>query len=227
MKQLLNNRLVVMCLAAAGAGLLASSLHAQDKKAPDKEKPATTEKKDAPADPKPKAESKPQVKKDREDADDWMTSRTPGEHHKKLDSFVGTWNLEVKYADQAGPGSKGKSEFKWVMDGRFLVETTKTEMAGRVFEWMGWHGYANRSKEYVSVWADNFDTDMETMTGKFDDAKKTLTYVGESDNPLMGGKITIKWIMRLESKDRFITEMYESDGNGREKRVMEIIATRG
>ena len=205
---------------------ITSSLQAQDKKQNEKDKPVVAEKKTEKDKPvaKEDAKNKPHSQ---EELDEWMKAAGPGENHKKLDMLVGTWNLSIKYSGEGMTEFKGKSELKWVMEGRFLVETTKTDMAGHLFEWMGWHGYDNRNKQFVSVWADNFDTGIETMTGKFDDATKTLTYAGESENPEKGGKVKVKWIMRLESKDRFTTEMYENAGNGHEDKVMEIVATRG
>jgi len=95
------------------------------------------------------------------------------------------------------------------------------------FEWMGWLGYDNQKKQYVSAWVDNFGTGIVNLTGQYDDAKKTLTYSGEVDDPAHGGKQTVKWIITLESKNKFTTKMIEGVGNGKEKVVMEITATRG
>ena len=225
MEQLHRRFGILWCLVGV-AGLGFASLRAQDQKPADKDKAAPAEKKEAKdaAAPKNDGKSKQAVP---DGSDEWTKMAAPSEHHKKLDSLVGTWNLTIKYAGEGMPESKGKSEFKWVMDGRFLVETSKTDVAGQPFEWMGWHAYDNRKKHYLSVWADNFDTGIEMMTGKFDDAKKTLTYVGEGESPERGGKIKVKWVIRLESNDRFTTEMYEGTGNGHENKVMEIVATRG
>jgi hypothetical protein len=219
------------------AGICASLAYAQDEKAPDKAKPA--EKKLDPAEAKkeePKAGDKGKADakaegKDKKpaavDMDSWMKLAAPGEHHKKLDVLAGTWNLSIKYPQEDGGESKGTAEFKWAMDGRFLVETSRSDMGGMTFEWMGWHGYDNQKKQYVSAWVDNFGTGIDTMIGQYDDGKKTLTYTGEVDDPATGGKQMVKWIMTLETKNKFTTRMIEGVGNGKEKTVMEITATRG
>lgn len=221
--------LILAVLAVCGARFGTISW-AQDKKAPDKEKPPAVEKKDAKAEPKEKTEAKSDTKDKAPtpaDMESWMKLASAGEQHKKLDGLVGTWKLLIKYPGEEGTDSKGTAEFRWVMDGRFLVESTKTDMSGQLFEWMGWHGYDNQKKQYVSVWIDNFGTGIESMTGQFDDAKKTLTYIGEADNPEAGGKVKVKWTIHLESKDRFTVEMREGTGNGHDKTVMQIVATRG
>ncbi len=219
------------------AGLCASLAYAQDEKAPDKSKPAEkkadpagAKKDDAKVGDKGKADAKPEGKDNKPsaaDMDSWMKMAAPGEHHKKLDQLAGTWNLSIKYPQEDSGESKGTAEFKWAMEGRFLVETSRTDMGGMTFEWMGWHGYDNQKKQYVSAWVDNFGSGIDTMAGQYDDANRTLVYTGEVDDPATGGKQTVKWIMTLENRNKFTTKMLEGVGNGKEKTVMEITATRG
>ena len=218
-------------------GLCTPLVYAQDEKAPDKVKaaekkldPAGANKDDPKVGDKGKADEKAGAKENKPaaaDMDSWIKMAAPGEHHKKLDVLAGTWNLSVKYPEESGSDSKGTAEFKWTMDGRFLVETSRTDMGGMTFEWMGWHGYDNHKKQYVSAWVDNFGTGIDSMTGQYDDAKKTLTYTGQVDEPATGGKQTVKWTMTFENTNKFTTKMIEGVGNGKEKTVMEITATRG
>src|SRR5688572_16628628 len=53
---------------------------------------------------------------------------TPGEPHKKLDAFVGTWNTKITMwmAPNAPPmTSTGTSENRWAMAGRYLEQRFK------------------------------------------------------------------------------------------------------
>jgi hypothetical protein len=189
--------------------------------------------------PKEKAEkeNKPFTEKPKEQADKgkdkpadmdaWMRESAAGENHKRLEPLVGEWNLAIKFSDEQGAQTQGKAEFRWVMGGRFLVETVKAEIGGQPFEWMGWHGYDNHKKKYVSVWIDNFGTGIDTLEGAFDESKSMLVYRGERDDPATGGKTGVKWVITIKSKDRFTVEMFESGGNGLETKVMEMVGTRG
>lgn len=221
MNSLMTFRLMCLALIAMTCPTLAQNKDAQDSKpAANKTDPAGA-KKDG-ATPPPKGEQHSAA-----DIEDWAKMAAPGEHHKKLDALVGKWNFTIKYSEDHGGGeSKGTSEFTWALGGRFLVETTKTDMGGMPLEWMGWHGYDNQKKQYVSSWVDNFSTGIQNFNGRYDNASNTLTYTGEVDDPA-GGKQNVKWQIQFEGKDKFTTTMIEGVGNGKERVAMKITATRG
>ena len=66
-------------------------------------------------------------------------------------------------------------------------------------------------------------TSAPRSTGRWNDATKTLTYVGEEDHPAEG-KATIEWAMTIEPS-RLRIEMYEG-ARAKRKRVMELDARR-
>ena len=98
----------------------------------------------------------------------YEASMSPGEHHKKLSPFVGSWNTTMKVF-MGGPGgpateSKGSSEVKLVLDGRFAQEEFNGEMTmpgpdGKEtvmpFKGLGLTGYDNYQNMYVGTWADS------------------------------------------------------------------------
>src|SRR5829696_829066 len=62
----------------------------------------------------------------------WMATTKSGPRHKWLDRFAGKWNTTTKIW-MGGPGAppmetKGSAEFRWVLDGRFMLQETKGEM---------------------------------------------------------------------------------------------------
>src|SRR5262245_36652559 len=62
----------------------------------------------------------------------YIATIKPSEHHKKLDPFVGKWNITIRMW-MMGPGgppteTKGKSEIKWVLGDRFVQEDLDAEM---------------------------------------------------------------------------------------------------
>ena len=147
----------------------------------------------------------------------------PGEAHARLAALVGTWTFTMRY--EVGPLGKGEETGTLVvrpaMGGRFFVEEAKTRFLGQPFEWVGIHGYDTQSRQYVSSWIDNLSTQIDHMTGSWNEASRTLTYMGEEDHPVEG-KATIDWAMTFGPSSIRI-EMFEGAGDKR-KRVMELEA---
>ncbi len=61
----------------------------------------------------------------------WKDTMTPGEHHKKLNHFVGSWTTTTKIW-WGGPGTpatqtKGSAEVNWVLDGRYIMRQATGE----------------------------------------------------------------------------------------------------
>lgn len=161
----------------------------------------------------------------------WMEVSTPGDSHKKMDDLVGTWDATVS-TWMEGPGkpptvTKGTSEQKWVLGGRFIQQEMKGEMMGMPFNGMGLMGYDNFNKKYTFVWVDNSSTQMSTSEGTIDPSGKVFTYYGKMDEPMTGehGK-TVKYVSRIVSKDKNVFEIHDLSIPEPNTKVMEIVYTR-
>lgn len=161
----------------------------------------------------------------------WMEVATPGEAHKHLDYFVGKWDTTSRMWFE-GPGkppteSKGSSEAKWIMDGRFLLEELSGQMMGMPWRGMSITGYDNYKKKYIVSFIDNMGTGLYTSEGKLDATNKVMTTFGKMDEPITGehDKI-IKYVVRQLSKDKYIFEMYDEVGGPSEFKAVEITYTR-
>jgi hypothetical protein len=157
----------------------------------------------------------------------WMEAAAPNEHHKLLDQFVGKWSVVTKMwmegPDKPATESKGSSEIKWTMDGRFLQENVTGESMGRPMIGMGYTGYDNFKKKYVSFWIDNMNTAMFTSMGDSDPSGKVFTFYGLMDEPMTGEKDKkAKYVMRVIDKDKNITEIYDLGYGDKEAKVVEI-----
>lgn len=169
----------------------------------------------------------------------YMAVATPGEHHKNLDHFVGTWDVAVK-TFWGGPGappaeSKGSVTTKWILDGRFILEDVngemllpdeKGQMKPRAFKGMGMTGYDNYRNMYVSSWADNMGTALFTSTGSYNPNDKVYNFYGQMDEP--GLKVvgrSVRSLIKVVSKDKHVFEMYDLHA-GPDYKVMEITYTR-
>jgi len=153
---------------------------------------------------------------------------TPGENHKLLASMAGDWTFVNRMGmDQAQPiESTGTANYTMLMDGRFLVGHYQGTMMGMEFDGRGVTGYDNTTKQFQSVWLDNFGTMMMFMTGTYDPTAKAFTYRTEMADPMAPAtRVKVREVIRLESPDRHTMEWYETRG-GKETKTMEIVYTR-
>ncbi len=161
----------------------------------------------------------------------WEESMTPGDAHKKLEQFVGTWNVEAKVWMNGPKGepsvSKGNAEYTLALGGRYLQQEFSGEMMGQPMNGVGYTGYDNFGKKYVSFWIDNMSTAMSTMEGTMDKEGKTLTMWGKMDEPSTGEKgKKVKYVTRVVDKDKHVFESYDVTSFGEKQPVMVITYTR-
>ena len=152
---------------------------------------------------------------------------TPGAQHKMLEESVGTWDAEVKMWMNGPSGepmvSKGTSEQKIILGGRYLQQDFTGEMMGQSFTGTGFTGYDNFKKKYVSFWIDNMSTGMSTMDGALDKDGKSVTMWGRMDEPATGQKDKkVKYVTRFVDKDTQVFETYDVTSFGDKKPIMEI-----
>ncbi len=170
----------------------------------------------------------------------WQEMATPGEAHKALEPFVGSWDLVVK-SWMGGPDtepneSKATSRSKWILDGHYVLEETQgtftmpNPVTGKedkyTFKGHGLTGYDNFKKVYTSVWADNMSTQLMSTKGVRNPANGVFTFYGEMDDPTMGLQDhMVKTVLRILSKDKHVMEMYNL-AVADDYKVMEITYTR-
>jgi hypothetical protein len=174
--------------------------------------------------PKPSAEMQEMMKK-------WEECATPGPAHKHLDYFTGKWDTTIRMwmegAGKPATETKGASETKWIMGGRFLLEETSGQIMGMPWRGMTTMGYDNFKKKYVVSHIDNMGTGLYTSEGKFDQANRVLTSFGKMDEPMTGEHDKpIKYVIRILSKDKYVFEMFDEVGGPNEFKAGEITYTR-
>ena len=169
----------------------------------------------------------------------YMEGIKPGEHHEPLNHFVGSWETTTKMW-MGGPGSnpivtKGASDAKWVLGGRFVMHEHKgkmmmPDMTGSMkeidYEGIGLMGYNNERNMYEQIWASSAQTNMLTMKGGMDPSGKVFTLYGEMDEVMLGvvGR-TVKYVTRIVDADKHVFEIIDLHaGDG--YKVIEITYTR-
>lgn len=160
----------------------------------------------------------------------WQKTLQTGPAHEFLvKTFAGNWTTEVKmWMDPAGEPmtSKGSATCEPILNGRFIRERFKGNMMGQEFEGEGTTGFDNNRKLFISSWLDSMSTGMMTMKGSISPDGRTLTFIGDMDEPMTGevGK-PIKMVIHVDSPDKHTSTMYEIL-YGQDMKVMEITYTR-
>lgn len=162
-------------------------------------------------------------------AEAYMKAMSPGEPHKKLDTFVGTWETTVSM--WMAPGTEpsknsGVSENRWVLGGRQLEQRFKGTFMGMPFEGLGYTGYDNVRKQYVGTWMDNFSTGVMVSTGSIGADGKTFTFTGTSSDPMTGKDAPIEEKLIITDADHHTMEMWGPGPDGKMYKMMEIAYAR-
>jgi Protein of unknown function (DUF1579) len=155
--------------------------------------------------------------------DAWMKAMTPGEGHKKLEPFVGSFDVKVTswMAPGAPPAeSSGSAEDRWVLGGRYVQEMFDGQFMGQPFSGIGYTGYDNIKKAFVSTWMDNMSTAIMMTKGSMEG--NTMTSSGTMDDPMSGKSQTMNNKVTVLDKDHHTMEMWGPGPDGKAFKMMEI-----
>jgi len=158
----------------------------------------------------------------------WIEASKPGQEHQYIAQFSGNWDVTATFwpAPGAPPQtSKGTSEHKMIMGGRYLHQLFKGDMMGQPFEGIGMWGYDNIKKEYVSTWLDSMSTGIMMSMGKGETGGKSFTFSGEYKDP-KGQTRKNREVLRFQDPNKVVAEMYEIGPDGKEFKNMELTYTR-
>ncbi len=176
------------------------------------------------------AQEKPAMsKEDQAMMEAMMKAATPGPNHKVLASMVGDWSFVMKmWMDPSAPPdeTKGTVSNRSLLGGRYVQGEFKAPVMGMPFEGIAVNGYDNVTQQFVSTWLDNMSTGIMFMTGSYDPATKSLTYLGEMADPTNPSiKVKSREVIRLVNDNQHVMEMYETRG-AKETKTMEVTYTR-
>ena len=175
------------------------------------------------------AQDKPMSAEQKAQMEAWQKFATPGEAHKALAGMVGTWDAEVtSWMDPRRPPekSKGVSENRMVLGGRWVESKFTSTMMGMPFEGLGYTGYDNHKKKYMGTWTDNMSTAVMVSEGTMDAAGKVLTQTSTMDDFMTGKPTTVKTTMKIVTPDQHVFEMWGPDPTGKNVKQMEIVYKR-
>jgi hypothetical protein len=152
----------------------------------------------------------------------------PGPQHKKLQPFIGDWDLTVKLwtdPEQPPAEAKGTVERKWIMGGRFVQETSRVECNGKECERLGLIGYDNGQKKFTIAQACGVSGTISHSLATCNDAGTKFECAKEECCPLTGQKVKGRDELLIEGNDKIVVNVYRTVG-GKEIKMMEITSTR-
>jgi len=157
----------------------------------------------------------------------WQEYMTPGEVHQGFAKMAGDWKATVKMFGPSGEemSSEATANLEMILGGRFMKSSFKGTAMGMPFEGMGLDGYNNITKEYWSTWVDNTGTGIMLMIGKWDEATKSVIYVGSATDPMTGKEQPTKSIFKMIDDNHTVSTMFNII-NGQDVKMMEIAYSR-
>ncbi|MGV3460896.1 MAG: DUF1579 domain-containing protein [Flavobacterium sp.] len=162
-------------------------------------------------------------------AEAWMAYATPGEMHKMMAAEEGKWKCVMTFWEHDGAKPQKMdmtADVKMTMDGRYQTGEYKGQMMGMDFEGMSTTAYNNATNEFESTWRDNMGTGLMMMKGKMNDDGKSMTLTGESVDPVTKNKCKMREVYTVVDDNTRKMEMFDTKGDEKEYKSMEIMMTR-
>ncbi|HLK29298.1 MAG TPA: DUF1579 domain-containing protein [Puia sp.] len=153
---------------------------------------------------------------------------TPGDVHKMIAKYDGTWNSSVSVWMQPGAApmtSKSVAVYTMILGGRYQQAKMTGDYGGMPFEGFSLLGYDNAKKIFTSTWIDNFGSGTMTLEGTWDAASKTITFKGKMYDPMSSKDVNIKETIQYVDDNTMKNQMFLVSAAG-ETKTMEIISTR-
>ena len=163
--------------------------------------------------------------------DELTSFAEPGPRHRGFEWFVGHWTTKTRvWADpDAKPAEfDGSAEYRVILGGRFLFLDSQAKVGDVVGHGLGIYGYDNFKQRYSFYYIHDGDTQALNGLGQVDSLGTQIRFDMTMDMPTSGESAKpIHAILLQAGADRHVFEMYETSGDGREWKVLEITYERG
>ena len=193
-----------------------------DKKKTDEGKTATTETKMESKETMAMPDSATMMK-------NWQDYMTPGDVHKMMAKWDGTWNGDVTmWMNPGAPEQKSTSTAvnKMVFNGLYQQSTHTGNMMGMPFNGMSTVAYDIHKKEFMSTWIDNMGSGIMLLKGPWDEATKTITLKGTMTDAGTKADIDVRETFQIIDDNTQEMKMYVMMPDGKEFNTMNIKFTR-
>jgi hypothetical protein len=158
-------------------------------------------------------------------AKNWQAYMTPGDVHKMLAKWNGTWNSDITMWMQPGaPEQKNKGTMvnKMIMNGLYQQSSFSGNMMGMPFNGMSTTAYDIHRKEFVSTWIDNMGSGIMVLKGPWDEATKTMNLKGRMTDPGTTAEVDVRETFKIIDDNTQEMEMFVMMPDGKEFKTMNI-----
>ena len=157
------------------------------------------------------------------DMPEWMRRGMPGPGHAALEPLIGTWRVEMSIYGTFGRSGDEPPivsndlicRREWVAGGRYLEDLTEGTAAGGRYWRKGWLGYSNMDRRYEWVTIDAVNSTMMSYAGAPGSGAErpismtgTFTDQGVAGESAVGRQVPMRTVVRFESADRHVFELY-------------------
>ena len=159
----------------------------------------------------------------------WQEYMTPGDVHKMMAKWDGTWNGDVTvwmYPGAPEQKSKSTNVNKMIMNGLYQQSTHTGDMMGMPFNGQGTIAYDIHKKEFVNTWIDNMGSGIMMLKGPWDEATKTVTLKGTMTDAGTKADCDVRETFQIIDDNTQEMKMYVTMPDGKEFNTMQIKYTR-
>lgn len=166
----------------------------------------------------------------------------PGEMHKRLNALVGAWNVEKTLYITGGTPQKPLVSRDLICDRQWIAETgnrhlrdiTQGTVGGNSYYRLGILSFSTMDRRYEWNTVDGLNANMMTYKGLENSAtiNGDIVMVGEFTdqgilgNSYVGKKIAQRTVIKIESPDRHVFEMYFTPPGEKERLVDRTVYAR-
>jgi len=148
----------------------------------------------------------------------------PGEGQKGLEFLVGTFDVKIRnWIDPSKPPieSTATSVATWVLGGRYVQQMLSGYVMGEPWSGIGYAGYDNVAKRYVSTYMDSGSTGMEWFTGAMAPDGKSAKMTATVYDAMTLKPTKVEMRLGIAAGDH-ITELWQADPSGKMIKIMEL-----
>ncbi len=152
----------------------------------------------------------------------------PTPQHKALDALAGKWTAAIKFKTGPEAFEEGKADVvaEWILDGRVLQQTYKSNFNGQPFTVIQFLGYDENKKTFFEIKFDSMDTGAMHNEGTLSDDGKTLSFKGQRVLPGSEKPSSIRTMYTFTDKDHFTLDWFMPGEDGKEEKAVSLVHTR-
>jgi hypothetical protein len=184
--------------------------------------------------------AKKAVKAEADELPAMVRNGLPGPMHDRLNSLLGKWQVEMAIYIAGGSPERPvisrdlTCRREWIAEtgNRYLRDVTEGSVGGNRYYRMGLLGYSTMDKRYEWVTIDALNANMMIYRGRNGDSSEDISMTGEfTDQGVLGeryaGKtVGMRTVIRIESSERNVVELYVTPPQAHEFLATRAIYTR-